>query len=551
MQGGLSAHPQCNLGNEGRHKACPYGNRKNKFLNFLVVNCMPREDVLPRSGLIGQWLLPAFTLLFYVLTVNGYGYHRDELYYMACGKHLGLGYVDHPPFIGFVAAFIRQFLGTSLFALRFLPALAATATVWLTARIAREFGAGPYGQAVAAVASMLAPVYFSLFSYLSMNSFDVFFWAVGWWIIARILRTGNQRLWLLFGVVMGIGLENKISVLFLGFGIVVGLLFSARWETFRSPWFWLGGIIAGALFVPHLMWQQANGWPTLEFMENARTQKMLIMSSFDFLKEEFLQAGPFSILVWLPGFLFFFFASEGRPYRAFGLAYLAILVLMMVTHGKPYYLSPAHTILFAGGSAAIEKWTAEKRHVSFIRGLVLALVILGGIPTIPLAKPVLSEDKYVRYAAFFGIGPSTDERHHLDRLPQFYSDMHGWPELGKTVSQVYNTLPLEDQKKVCIFGQNYGEAGAVDLFGPVLDGQRVLSAHNSYYLWGLGKCTGEVMIVIGDDRERLLELFNSVELGRTFTCKDCMPYENNNPIWIARKLKTPLAQLWPEIKHYD
>ena len=531
-------------------RPAPTENRKNKFLNSLVVNCMPREDVLPRSSLIGQWLLPAFTLLFYVLTVNGYGYHRDELYYMACGKHLGLGYVDQPPLIGLVAAFVRSFLGTSLFALRFLPAVAAAVTVWVTVKIARELGAGPYGQILAAVTSMLVPEFLGEFGYFSMNSFDVLIWAVGWWILTRILRNGNHRLWLLFGVVMGIGLENKISVLFLGFGIVVGLVLSARWETFRSPWFWLGGIIAGALFVPHLMWQQANGWPTLEFMENARTQKMLVMSVSDFLKEQFLQEGPFSILIWLSG-LFFFLRTGGHPYRVFGWAYLAILVLMIVTHGKPYYVSPAYTILFAGGAAAIELWTSEKRLGSLVRGVVIALVILGGIPTIPFAKPVLPEDQYVRYAAFFGIGPSTDERHHLGRLPQFYADMHGWPELGKTVAEVYNTLPLEDQKKVCIFGQNYGEAGAADLFGPVLDGQRVLSAHNSYYLWGPGKCTWEVMIVIGDDRERLLELFNSVELGRTFTCKDCMPYENNNPIWIARKLKTPLAQLWPEIKHYD
>jgi hypothetical protein len=275
------------------------------------------------------------------------------------------------------------------------------------------------------------------------------------------------------------------------------------------------------------------------------------MSAFDFLKEQFLQAGPFSILVWVPGFLFFFATSAGRPYRAFGWAYLAILVLMMVTHGKPYYLSPGHTILFAGGSTAIDMWTVERGRGSLIRAVVLALVILGGVPLIPFAKPVLSEDRYVRYATFFGIQPSTDERHHLDRLPQFYADMHGWPELGKAVTQVYETLPAEDQKNVCIFGQNYGEAGAVDLFGPRLDGQRVLSAHNSYFLWGPGKCVGEVMIVIGDEKERLQELFENVELGSTFTCKDCMPYENNIPIWVARKLKTPLAQLWPEIKHYD
>ncbi len=458
-----------------------------------------------------------------------------------------IGMIDHPPLIGFIAAFIRALFGTSLFALRLLPALAAAITVWLTAATARELGGGRFAQILSALTSLLAPIYLSLFSILSMNAFDVLIWAIGWWILARILRTGNQRFWLLFGVVMGIGLENKISVLFLGFGIVAGLLLSRRWESLRSPWLWIGGVIAAFIFVPHLLWQQANGWPTLEFMENARNQKMVAMPASDFLVEQLLQVGPVSFVVWFSGLLFFLFDQRGRSYRTFGWAYLSILVVMIVTHAKPYYLAPAYTVLFAGGAVGIEIWTATLRRSSAIRALVVALVVLCGIPLIPLAKPILPIEPYIRYAAFLGIGPSTDERHELGRLPQFYADMQGWRELANTVTQVYKSLSTEDQKKVCVFGQNYGEAGAIDLLGPA----PALSAHNSYYLWGPGKYTGEIMIVIDDDRETLQDLFESVELGATFTCKDCMPYENNNPIWIVRRLKLPISELWPRIKHYD
>jgi Dolichyl-phosphate-mannose-protein mannosyltransferase len=512
---------------------------------------MQSEGHLSRANFLAQWLLPLFTLFFYIFTINGYGYHRDELYYMANGEHLGLGYVDHPPLIGFIAAFIRVALGESLFALRLLPALAAAATVWMASAIVREFGGNRFAQILAAITTMLPPVFLAVFSYLSMNSFDILIWAIGCWVLARILRTGNQRLWVLFGVVMGIGLQNKISVLFLGFGIVVGLLLSRRWEIILSPWLWIGGAIAVVIFVPHLLWQQMNGWPTLEFMEHARNEKMVTMPASDFLVEQLLQVGPISVIVWFSGLLFFLFDRRGRSYRTFGWAYLAILAVMMGTHAKPYYLAPAYTILFSGGAVAIETWTAARRAGVIIRGLVMALIVLGGTSTIPLAKPILPEDAYVRYAGFLGIQPSTDERHDLERLPQFFADMHGWPELAQTIVEVYKTLPLEDQNKVCIFGQNYGEAGAIDLFGPKLGLPKALSAHNSYYLWGPGNCTGEIMIVIDDDRETLQELFESVELGATFTCKDCMPYENNNPIWVVRRLKQPISQLWPRIKHYD
>lgn len=506
---------------------------------------------LPIASFVARWILPATTLLFYLLTTHGYGYHRDELYYIANGEHLGFGYVDHPPFVGLVSAFVANVFGKSLFAIRLLPALAATATVWIVGAIARELGGKKFAQILAAVSTFLTPIFLSVFSYFSMNSFDVLIWAITWWIVTRILRTGNQRLWLLFGLVMGIGLQNKISVLFLGFGVVVGLVLCGRWEVFRSKWFWLGGVIAILMFVPHLLWQQAYGWPTLEFMENARNEKMVEMPTSDFLKAQILQMNPIAFLVWFSGLLFFLFDSRSRPYRVFGWAYLGILLVMITAHAKPYYLAPAYTILFAGGSVAIETWTSGRKYALAIRGFVMVLVFAGGLLLIPFAKPVLSEDTYARYAKYMGVQPSTDERHELARLPQFYADMHGWPELAETVATVYRQLPPEDQKKACIFGQNYGEAGAIDVFGPALGLPKALSAHNSYYLWGPRDCTGDVWIVIGDDRKTLEQLFEAVQLGATFTCQDCMPYENNNPIWIARRLKQPVSKLWPDIKHYD
>ncbi len=527
---------------------------------------MTTEHAEPRSDTRQvRWLLTGATLAFYLVTLRGYGYFRDELYYLACGRHLGLGYVDQPPLIGWLAAGVRGTLGTSLPALRLLPALAAAATVWVSMRMAARLGGGRFAQGLAGLATALAPVYLSLFSIFSMNAFDVLAWALLWWLAVALLdrpevngagessvgtAPPDPRLWLVFGLVAGLGLENKISVLFLGMGLAVGLLVARRWDVLRSRWLWLGGALAVLLFVPYVAWQVAHGWPTLEFMHNARLHKNVALSPWSFFAAQILQAGPVALPVWISGLLLLLGLRRGRPWRALGWAYLAILAVMTFSHAKPYYLGPAYTLLFAAGGVAIEGWTAGARARK-LRPVALTVLAVGGAMIAPLAKPLLSEDHLVRYSRALGVQAETDEHHEVGRLDQFFADMHGWPELAQAVARVYDRLPPADRARACVFGQNYGEAGAVDLFGPALGVPGAISAHNSYFLWGPGHCTGEVMIVIGDDRQRLEELFSSVEDAGTFTCVDCMPYENHQTLWVARGLKGPVADLWPSIKNYN
>lgn len=500
-----------------------------------------------RTGTTPGWVLAAFTLLFHLVTIRGYGIFRDELYYLACSEHLDWGYVDHPPLIAWITAAARAVLGDSLPAIRFLPALAAAITVWLVAATARELGGGRFAQTLAGLAAMLAPIYVGLASFLSMNAYDILVWALCFFVLARLFRTGNSRLWLAFGAAAGVGLENKISVLFLGFGVVVGLLLSRRWEVFKDRWFWLGGLLTGALFLPHVLWQIANGWPTPEFMDNARRLKMVAFSPGGFLAEQVLLAGPASLLLWLAGLAYLLSNRDARPFRPLGWAYLAALAVVLASQGKPYYVAPAYTVLFAAGGVALERWTAGRR---FLKPALVALFLLLSVPALPLAKPILPVETYVRYARALGMTPGSDERHEMGRLPQFFADMHGWRELAETVAQVHRALPPEERAEACIFGNNYGQAGAIDFFGPALGLPKAISGHNSYFLWGPRDCSGEVILVIGGGREDLARLFASVEEGAVFTCKDCMPYENGKRIWIARGLRQPLAQVWPEAKSY-
>jgi hypothetical protein len=488
------------------------------------------------------------TLGFHLLTTDGYGYFRDELYYLANGEHLAFGYVDHPPFIALVAAIVRSLFGTSLFAIRVLPALAGALSIALTADMTRELGGQRFAQILAGLGAALAPVLVSLFSILSMNAFDVLFWTACFWILVRILKTGDQRLWLTFGLVAGIGLENKLSVLFLCFGVGTGLVLGRRWDQLRSRWLWLGAVIAGLFLVPYFVWQRAYDWPLLEFMHNARELKNVALSPSGFVSEQLLLMGPLSAPLWIAGLVFLLVAKPMKPYRALGFSYAVVLLTFIISgNAKPYYLAPAYAPLFAGGGIFFERLGGSLRG-KIVRVASVVFVVAGGILALPLAKPLLAEDDFVRYASALGVQPSVGERKAMGRLPQFFADMHGWPELAETVASVFRTLPAESQAGTCVFAQNYGQAGAIDLFGPHHGLPKAISAHNSYWIWGPRDCRGEIVIVIGEDRSKLESLFTMVELGATYSCRDCMPYENDKPIWIARGLRLPMRELWPRIR---
>jgi len=499
-----------------------------------------------RDGL-AEWAPAVAVLLFHLAFLRGYGVFRDELYYVACGRRPAWGYVDHPPLVGWIAWFVAQVVGESHLALRVVAALAMAATVWLAGRIAAELGGGAFAQALAGLATGLAPVALALGSTYSMNAFDLLFWALIAKVLVRVLASGNERLWLAFGALAGLGLLNKISVLYLGFGLAGGLVLARRWDVFRSRSFWASGLVAFLIFLPHLLWQQAHGWPTLEFMANARRDKMAPLSPAGFVGEALLQTAPVAWL-WVAGVGWLLLARAQERRRALGFAFLLVVGVLALGGGKPYYLAAAYSLAFAAGAVAVESATSGRARA--VRPILAGLVVVAGLVLSPFGRPVLPVQTFVRYAAALGQKPATDERQALGRLPQFYADMHGWRAMAESVAAVVRTLPPAERAKACVFGQNYGEAGAIEYFARELELPPAISGHNSYWLWGPGACTGEALVVIGDRRERLEELFADVRLGAVSHCVDCMPYEDGRSIWIARGLKPAIADLWPQLKGF-
>jgi len=502
-----------------------------------------------RSELLVRWALPLAVLAFFTATASGYGVFRDELYYIACARRLDWGYVDHPPLVALIAWLTRLLVGDSWVALRMLSAVAAAGTVFLVGDTARELGGGRWARLLAQVLAATAPIYLSLFSIYSMNGIDVLIWAGLVRIVVRILEGGSERLWLGFGVLSGIGLQNKIDVALLAAGLVAGLLLTRRFDVFRSRWIWLGGAVAAALFLPHIAWQVVHGWPTREFVANAQRDKITPLGPIGFVAKQFVMVGPVGFSFALAGMGWLLAGSKARAFRPIGWAALAVLGVLAVSVSKPYYFAPALTLLFPAAGVVIETWTSGR----FARPLRTAALLAAAsiLVASPLAKPLLSEDAYVRYAAALGIRPGTDENHRLGRLPQFFADMHGWREMAEAVAAVNAALPAEDRARACVYGRNYGEAAAIDYFGPALGLPPAISQHNSYWMWGPGRCTGEVLLIIGGELTDYIDDFASVEPAGVFRCADCMPYESDLTIWVARGLKVPIAEAWNAEKNYQ
>ncbi len=363
----------------------------------------------------------------------------------------------------------------------------------------------------------------------------------------------SLKRWALLGLVLGLGLLNKVSVLWLGFGLFLGLLLTKHRKLFLTPGPWVAGGVSALVFSPHVVWQIVHGWPTLEFIRNATTFKMAQVSPWDFLAEQILAMNPFTIPVWVAGLLLLFLKSR-RAVRPLGWIWIVVFALLAFSgSSRASYLAPAYTWLLAAGGvrwetmAKLLRW--PKLQPAF-RVLLLLIVAASGAVFAPLAMPLLPVPKYVEYSKALGQEPSTSENKELAELPQFFADMHGWQEIANTFGQVAAALPRDERERAAIFTQNYGVAGALEHFGEDLP--PVASGHNSYWLWGPPEgYTGDVMIVHGDDRENLEELFDEVELAARIGCGYCMPYENGQPIWIVRGLRFPIDEAWAGVKHYD
>ncbi len=489
-------------------------------------------------------------LVLHLLTAGNYGYFRDELYYMAAAERLALGYVDFPPFVALVAAFTRWSLGDSLVALHLFPALAGAAVVVLAGLMARELGGGRFAQGLAAMATLVAPSFLAMGTFLSMDAFDQLFWVSAAYVLLLILKRDRRRLWVLFGLITGLGLLTKVTVLYFGFAVFVALLLTRGRKHLLTPWPWLGGAISLAFLFPYVLWQVRHGWPTLEFWANYG-EKVDPASPVEFVIEQIVTMQPLTLPLWLAGLYHLLFSREGRSYRALSLVYVFLFGIFMIQNAKFYFLAPAYPMLFAAGALTMER-LVRRGSWRWLKPAYTALLLISGLALAPLVVPILPVETLASITGAAGGDAGIDqERREVGQLPQHFADRFGWEGMVATVGGVYDGLPPEERSEACIFTGNYGEAGAIDFFGARYGLPGAISGHNSYYVWGPRGCSGEVVISVGVPRSNLESAFARVEQMATVRCEYCMPDEDNLPVYVNRDSRAPLQELWPRAKHYD
>jgi hypothetical protein len=497
-------------------------------------------------------MLVAAKLIVHLPLLARYGYFRDELYFLDCGRHLGWGYVDCAPLVG-VYAKIGLLLGGSLPAIRILPMLAGAGLVALTILLARQLGGGPFAQALGGVCALVAPIYLGTAGYLSMNAFESLFWMGCVYVLIRVIQTGDSHLWLWFGVLVGLGLENKHSTVFFGFAVVIALLLTPLRKELATRWIWLGAAVALMLFLPNLLWQAVNGFPTYELLSNVReVGKNVVLSPIDFVGQQVLLVHPATSPIWVAGLVSLLIGRLSR-YRLLGWTFLVFFAVMMVLNAKNYYLAPIYPMLMAAGAVTVERWLAQWRVTRdrlWPRAAVLVSLVVLGAVTAPMAIPILSPESFLAYQEWLGFGPPKTEVAHVGPLPQFFGDRFGWPELVAEVADIYWSLTPEERARAGIYASNYGEAGAINLFGPEHGLPPAICAHQNHFFWGPPDFDGDTLIWLQWRREWLEELCGSVEQAGEHFHRWGMA-EENRPIYICRDPVVSLAEMWPELKNWN
>jgi 4-amino-4-deoxy-L-arabinose transferase-like glycosyltransferase len=481
--------------------------------------------------------------VFHMLIAGNYGYFRDELYYIVAGERLAFGYVDFPPVIALFAALVNVIAGDSLVSIHVIPAIAAAAIVFLAGKIASEFGGGLRAQVLTAVAAMFSAS-FAVASIFSMDVLDVLWWTLLAYILVRIIRRGNRdpKLWLLFGVVAGIGLMTKLTIAFFLLSVLVAFLIAKR-SYLKSPWVWVGAVIALAILSPYVIWNASKGWPTVDFF--IHHGGLNGGGPLSFLANQILIAGFLGLPLAIIGLYFFFRTPSGRPYALLGISFIVLLIVFTVTNGKPYFIMGAYPFVFAAGSVLVEK----RRWVW--RGYLTGIVIIG-ILLAPIYAPVLPPQTFVKYyGGLTSVANGASAQGNAGAFPQYLGDRFGWNTMTATVAQAYYSLPPQEKSQACILTENYGEASALTFLGKPYKLPPVISGHNNYYIWGPDNCTGQVLIIIGYYPSDFQPYFAKITVAGNITCVYCMTSEDNLPVIIATGLNGTVGNAWAGLKHFN
>lgn len=482
------------------------------------------------------WLAGGSTTAILILAAGRYGYHRDELYFLTAGRHLAWGYPDQPPLTPLLAHLMSSVAPESLTVLRLPAALIGGVVVMLTGLIARELGAERPAQLLAAACMAVAGGTLAITHSLGTSTLDLLFWTVLTFLVVRLLRGADPRWWPAVGAVLGMGLQNKWLLAFFAVALILGLVIGGPRRILRSPWLWAGALTAGLIWAPNLIWQAEHGWPQLQLSSSiAAGGSTSSQPRYLFVPLELLIMSPVLVPIWGLGLCRLLGAKTALPrlkqFGAFGYAYLVLLIVFIVTGGKPYYLIGTYPMLFAAGAEPTVAWARRGRSI-VRKGLLTTALVLSLVIDSIISLPVLPV-RLVPASPVLALNPDVGET-------------VGWPGFVETVTAVYRRAP---PGSVILMG-NYGEAGAVDRYGPSAGLPGAYSGHNGYGLWGQPPDTASgSAVVVGITEAQLRLWFTAVEQMATIDNRLGLDNdEQDKPVWLCTGQRRPWSEIWPSVK---
>jgi hypothetical protein len=502
------------------------------------------SDPLSGTAIVAYLAVLKLLLHFYFSAFSNYGLLFDELQFIDYGKHLDWGYVDDGPLTIWMGWLSRELMGDSVFALRFCPAIAGALMIVIVGLVARELGGGRFAQGLAALAALIAPVYLATQNQFCPPASEPVWWGLCAYFVIRIIKTGNTRLWVWFGVIVGLGFLNKPSILFLGAAVAVGLLLTPERQYLFNRWALIGGLAALVIASPYILWQIPHDWATVQFLAQAKRRAAANVPSLGFVSGQVWAVHPVNFPIWLAGLGWFLVAKDARSFRVLGWAYLLMLGLLLVVKSQIHYFTPVYPFLLAGGAVAIERWV-NQRGLRRLKLVLPAVLVLGGLVVAPMVLPVLPIEKTDAYvsAATAGVVANTYG------ITCAFHDAQGWENLAKVVAEVFHRLSPEEQADCIIFAGNYGEAAAIDFYGPALGLPPATAFHMNYYFWGPPAKSGNISIYVGLDRDALARSFGEVQQAATFEAPDHVFFvEDHVPVYVCRKPRFNLKELWPNLR---
>lgn len=483
------------------------------------------------------WAITAIVTVLHLACAGRYDIFRNELYFIVCGRHPAFGYVDQPPLVPLLAA-ATQLFGIKVWLLRLPAMLAAAGLIPLSAAFARLLGGDTRAQIVTALAAGLAPALTGLTTLLTTATFEPLTWTACAYLLTYAWLRDRPRALIWAGVIAGMSMQAKYGIVMWLLALFIGLLLTPARRMLRWRECWIGVGIAALIALPSVMWQALHGWPFLTLVSH-HAPTNLRGGPLRFEIGQMLALNLVLAPLWLTGVIAPFVSPQWKPLRFLAVALIVATAIDQISGGKGYYLFGAYPALFAVGAVAC------RQIKTWLLGVWMLLATAQFVIVLPVVLPLMSPPTLAHFLDRTHLRPPPDEIAGIGApLTQVFSDELGWRELAAKVATIYHALPADQQQQAAIFGSNYGEAAAVDVYGRDAGLPSAISGQNQYFLWGSRGYDGSVVIHIGGDPQRWSRLCDSVEVVDHFGVQYAMPYENQRPIFICRGMHKNLSAMW-------